>query len=346
MGLLRLARETRRDARFVAGVLKQQPFQVLVQVTNRCNMRCTFCAFWRNGVPPPQELTVSDFRRLSDELAELGCFLVSIEGGEPLLRPDILEIVEAFGRHHVPVLFTNGWRVDEAFAQGVYEAGAAQVGVSIDFPDAPRHDEKRGLAGGFDRAWAAVDLLRAAAPHGGRQVHVMTVVMQDNARELDALLAMSAARQVGHCLTLLSLDGFRRDCDRGDALPGHELAALLPALWRKYAHLRTFRSYLDRVGTFLSSPEQLPRCEAGKQTFNIDHIGNVATCIERIDKPAGNMRDTPLRVLWERMRGDEEVASCQACWTYCRGFADALKGGSPTARLEALVDLSTRMRSR
>lgn len=41
-----------RDARFTAGILQKRPFQVLLQITNRCNMRCSFCDFWPNGVAP------------------------------------------------------------------------------------------------------------------------------------------------------------------------------------------------------------------------------------------------------------------------------------------------------
>lgn len=343
MGVLNVIRETRRDARFVAGVLRRRPFQVLVQVTNRCNMRCSFCSFWKNGAHPSEELTVADYEALSTALAPQGCLLVSIEGGEPLLRPDILDIVRAFGRHHVPVLFTNGWRVDEAFAAGVYEAGAAQVGVSIDYDDPARHDAKRGLEGGWERAWSAVARLKAAAPHGGRQVHVMTVLMDDNVEDLEPLLKRSSALGVGHCVTLLSLDGFRRDCDGDDALPARGLSERLLELWERFEHLRVFRDYFERADTFLATPERMPTCKAGEQSFNVDHLGHVAPCIERIDHSVGNVRETPLPELLERMAGDPEVASCQACWTYCRGFANALGDGGDR---RSLVDLATRLRSR
>ena len=61
--------EQRRDLRFAAGVLRRQPFQVLLQVTNRCNMQCSFCDFWPNGVPPGEELTLADFERIERELS-------------------------------------------------------------------------------------------------------------------------------------------------------------------------------------------------------------------------------------------------------------------------------------
>src|SRR6185295_16878340 len=110
-------REQMRDLRFAAGILLRRPFQALLQVTNRCNMKCDFCDFWPNGVSSQEELTTAEFGRIASELAELGTMLVSIEGGEPFVRPDLVEIVRLFARRHVPVLYTNGWYVEKESAR-------------------------------------------------------------------------------------------------------------------------------------------------------------------------------------------------------------------------------------
>jgi len=329
----------RNDLRFALGMLRRQPFQCLLQVTNRCNMKCSFCDFWPNGLPSREELSLQDFRRVAQELAEVGCFLVSIEGGEPFVRPDLVEIVRAFGHRHVPLLYTNGWYVEPAPARALFEAGLAQVGVSIDFPDAGRHDRKRGLAGAFDKACRAIELFRDAAPHGGKQVHVMSVVMKDNQDDIEALLRLSAALGVGHCFTLLSEKGFRRG--HTGAMPTRALSGELGELRRRYPHMRMFRDYLERIDTFLSQGE-MPTCHAGAQSFNIDHCGNVAPCIEKIDRAVGNVRAEPLRDILARVRDLSEVKTCQDCWTLCRGFSQAMgEGGS----LRSWTDLATRMRS-
>jgi MoaA/NifB/PqqE/SkfB family radical SAM enzyme len=86
----------------------------------------------------------------------------------------------------------------------------------------------------------------------------------------------------------------------------------------------------------------MPTCHAGEQSFNIDHVGNVSPCIERIDSVVGNVRDEPMAAIIAKMKGLDSVARCQDCWTLCRGFSQALGQGG-TAR--SLMDLSTRMRS-
>lgn len=329
----------RRELQFALGMLRRRPFQCLVQVTNRCNMQCSFCDFWPNGVPSREELALGDFQRIAAELADIGCFLVSIEGGEPLVRPDLVDIVRAFGERHMPLLYTNGWYVDAARSQALFDAGLTQVGVSIDFPDARRHDAKRRWPGAFDRACRAIELFRQAAPHGGKQVHVMSVLMKDNEDELEALLALSAGLKVGHCFTLLSGKGFRRG--HGDFMPTRNLSRDLAAAWRRHPHMRMFRDYLGRIDGYIAG-EPMPRCRAGAQSFNIDHVGNVAPCIEKIDRPVGNVRNAPLRDMVGRMQDLPEVRACQDCWTLCRGFGQAMgEGGS----LRSWSDLATRMRS-
>ena len=72
-----------------------------------------------------------------------------------------------------------------------------------DFPDG-RHDAKRGLDGALERAWSAVDQLRAAAPYGGRQVQVVSVLMESNWQDVERVLQATGARGVGHMVTLLS----------------------------------------------------------------------------------------------------------------------------------------------
>jgi MoaA/NifB/PqqE/SkfB family radical SAM enzyme len=331
-----------RDLRFALGLLRGNPFQVLVQVTNRCNMQCSFCDFWPNAAPREQELTSADYRRLAGELDELGCFIVSIEGGEPLIRKDLPEIVAAFAGRHIPVLFTNGWYVDEGKAAELFAAGLVQVGVSIDYAGAARHDGKRGLAGTTERAWRAVDVLREAAPHGGRQVHVMTVVMDDNYRELPDLVRQSAEHGVGHQFTLLSVSGFRRGTTGPDRLPPPEAAELLQRLHAEHAHVRFFRDYFGTMASFLRH-EAMPECRAGLQSFNVDHVGNVAPCIEKIDAVVGNVKQESLVALHRKLvSAHGTLAGCQDCFTACRGFSQAVGGGG-SAR--GLFDLASRMRS-
>lgn len=331
-----------KDAKFTAGLALRRPFSCLVQVTNRCNMMCSFCDFWPNVAPKKDELTVTDYERVAAEMAELGCYCVSIEGGEPFARTDLTAIVKAFAKAHVPVLFTNGWYVTEDNARALWDAGLSQASVSIDYPDAERHDAKRRTKGATGRAWRAVEIFRDTAPRGTRQVNVMTVLMDDNWKDFGRLLAQSEAAGVGHQVTLISVSGHRRGRTADDRLPPPHAAADLQRLFELHPHVRFFASYFEGMHSYLSGG-RLPTCTAGTQSMNIDHVGDVAACIERIGKPVGNVKNESVGALVAKLRAEEaEVEACQDCWTACRGFQQALAGGgSPSA----FRDLATRMRS-
>jgi MoaA/NifB/PqqE/SkfB family radical SAM enzyme len=332
--------EIKRDLGFAATVLLRRPFQCFLQLTNRCNMRCGFCDFWPNGVPPSEELTLDDYHRIEEQLAGLGHFLISLEGGEPFLRPDLVEIVRTFSKRHLPILYTNGWFVDEPAARALFDRGLANVGVSIDYPDAARHDANRGLYGATARAWQAVDRLRQAAPHGGRQVHVMTVLMRDNVGDLERLLQTSAAHGVGHSLTLLAKNGFRRGAG-GAEWPAPDIGKELLRLHARYPHFRIFRDYVAQMKPFLAG-DRMPACRAGLQSFNIDNVFKVSPCIEKIDTVVGNVRRESLGDIHARLVKLDAGKGCQACWTACRGFNQALGSGGS---LRSWWDLATRMRS-
>jgi MoaA/NifB/PqqE/SkfB family radical SAM enzyme len=334
-------KERMRELGFARSIGSGRTYNCLLQVTNRCNMKCSFCDFWPNGVPPQEELSIEEFRSLSRQLSGLGRCLLSIEGGEPFVRPDLVEIVRAFSDDHLPVLFTNGWYVTAENAKALFEAGLAQAGVSVDYAEAARHDAKRVLPGAFERAWKAVDAFKAAAPHGGKQVHVMTVLMSDNVDQIEPLLERSAARGVGHVVTLLSKHGYRRG--KGvDEWPTGSLSGRLLALWRRFPHWRFWREYVERMDAFLSGGA-MPTCRAGIQSLNVDHVGNVSACVERIDRIVGNIRREPLAAIHARLAADrEEVSKCQKCWTVCRGFSQLMSGGGT---LRGWWDMATRMRS-
>ena len=99
-----------------------------------------------------------------------------------------------FARRHIPLLYTNGWYVDDPKARALWDAGLAQVGVSIDYATAERHDRRRQLAGAFARAWRPSSAFATLRLTAAQQVHVMTVLMRDNAADLDAAAARCRPR--------------------------------------------------------------------------------------------------------------------------------------------------------
>lgn len=313
-----------RGGRLLTGFLLGRPIHCIVQVSNRCNLTCGFCSFWERPAHPQDEMTVEDFEVISAKLAEAGSMVISIEGGEPLLRPDIVSIVRAFARFHHPILFTNGWRVTRELARRLWEAGLSEIGVSIDYASPERHDAHRGKRGTFAAAEAALEILRDTAPHGRRQVAVMTVLMHDNVDELEDLLRFSSSKGVNHQCTLISTGGGGRH-ERAQKAPEAGVGAKLMALKRTWPHFISFTGYLEGVDRYLRGEVRTP-CWAGERFLNIDHLGEVSPCIEKLHLSAGNIRRDPWSVIAKRLAGFSETKSCRDCYTSCRGFVEEMSG--------------------
>ena len=110
-----------------------KPYLVALNLTKRCNLKCDHCyldATTKAG-GGSDELSTEECFRLIDQIAEVnkGCLLV-ITGGEPLVRPDILDIARhAVGLGFIVVFGTNGMLINDRMAKTLVEIGVMGVGM-------------------------------------------------------------------------------------------------------------------------------------------------------------------------------------------------------------------------
>jgi MoaA/NifB/PqqE/SkfB family radical SAM enzyme len=83
------------------------PFYASLKLTNRCHFRCSFCNVWREKTP---ELPAPEFCKLLENLGRSSVILVSFEGGEPLLRDDLEELLRFARSQPFYLLFTTSER--------------------------------------------------------------------------------------------------------------------------------------------------------------------------------------------------------------------------------------------
>ncbi|MFO0552698.1 MAG: radical SAM protein [Polyangiaceae bacterium] len=140
---------------------------VVWNVCRHCNMTCPHCYVAAGGRPSPGDLDTADALKVIDALADASVSTLIVSGGEPLLREDVFTLLERARERGLSVqLSSNGVLIDAEVARRLGEVGVAYVGVSIDGP-AALNDDYRGLEGGFDRAVAALEHVRAAGLRAG-----------------------------------------------------------------------------------------------------------------------------------------------------------------------------------
>ena len=297
----------------------RHPIWCAWQVTYRCNFRCRFCHYWHDPLGQADEPTVADFEVGARKLATYGTLMVSLAGGEPLLRTDLPDIVRAIGRYHFPFITTNGWFVTPRVASDLMTAGLWGASVSIDYADAARHDERRGMDGAWDQAWRAVEMLAAARTEKHQRINVIAVLLDDNINELDALATMAAERGA---FFMVQPYGYLKTGTRAYEHNDGLVSPRLLDLHKRHRNVLSNPRYLGLFDTFLGSG--VPDCRAGRAFFNIDSAGDVAICVERKDTPLANLYRDPPQNIHRRLRNASRANRCTSCWYNCRGEVESL----------------------
>ncbi|MBI5487218.1 MAG: radical SAM protein [Deltaproteobacteria bacterium] len=326
------ARTAAKGAKLLYGMLRERPFLCNWQITYRCNLKCGICSFWRDPPSAREELDLDGVRAVAERLRPFAPLMLSMAGGEPLLRRDLPEIARLLARDHWFSLITNGWFLTRELAERLYDAGLQDIHVSLDYADPDRHDAQRGVRGSFARAVTALELLRDLRPDRRHRVHIMAVLLDDNVDEVEPLIRLAEDLGVSFELSLYS----HRRGQKPVRVPGRPVAARLAELKRGHPAFVSYRDYLAEFDRAVAA-DGMPACRAGRTFFNIDHRGRVSRCIDTNDQPSGSLLDQPLDVLLGRLRDQARFDPCSRCWTSCRGFADVAAG--PLRFLRTLPDL-------
>ncbi|HXL70834.1 MAG TPA: radical SAM protein, partial [Rhizomicrobium sp.] len=111
-----------------------------VSVTDRCDFRCVYCMSEHMSFLPKKEmLSLDELERLANIFVDKGVERLRITGGEPLVRKNVMSLLERLGSRigtelKELTLTTNGSQLAN-YAQGLYDAGIRRVNVSLDTSD-------------------------------------------------------------------------------------------------------------------------------------------------------------------------------------------------------------------
>ncbi len=135
---------------------------VVWNVTRRCNLKCIHCYSNSADVDYQDELTPQEGKKLIDDLAVFGAPVILFSGGEPLMRPDLLELAQyATDKGMRAVISTNGTLITKDIAAKLKKIGLSYVGVSLDGLQ-KTHDRFRGKQGAFEQAIEGIRNCREA----------------------------------------------------------------------------------------------------------------------------------------------------------------------------------------
>ena len=319
--------DLRKKLRFARNFLGRRMVHVNLQILYNCNFRCGICDFWKDTYRDKGRLSTAEAGMISDKLNTIGPQIISIGGGEPMLHPELVPIVSELGRHHFPVMITNGSLVTEALARQLWQAGMVEISVSLDYADPKKHDAQRGKPGAFAQGVEALKILHATRTQPEQRVNMISVIVDDNLDEVEPLIEMSRDMGITYLVTLYSHSrGTKPARD-----PASDPSTRLLELKQRHRHFVALRGYLEKFSAAVNRTDSA-RCHAGRHLCNIDCRGDVSFCIDRMEKLSGNILTDEMGAIASRLLANHRVNDCRECWTSCRGSIESVLYGRQRLR--------------
>jgi MoaA/NifB/PqqE/SkfB family radical SAM enzyme len=286
-----------REARMISRGLLSQHHPVLVHVIpmRRCNLACTYCNEYDNFSQP---VALDEMRRRLDKLADLGTAIITISGGEPLMHPQIFEIVAHVRRRGmIAGLITNGFYLTPEKIKKLNAAGLEYLQISIDNVE-PDEVSKKSLRL-LDKR------LQWLAEHADFQVNINSVIGGGIKQPEDAIIIGRRALDLGFTATV----GVIHDGE-GELKPLGEREQRVYREFKQmsrqeYARLDWFQENLAQ-----GKPNNWS-CRAGARYLYICEDGLVHYCSQQRGTPGIPLADYTQADL------DREYKSEKWCAPYC-----------------------------
>ena len=225
-----------------------------LSITDRCNFRCTYCspASWGGK---KDLLSPTEFERIVSVFASMGIQRVRLTGGEPLIRPDILEIAQRIsatpGVRRVAIT-TNASHL-EKLAVALREAGVSQLNMSLDTlsEETFRRISKQG---DFASTLRGID----AAAQAGYDSLKLNVVVMRGINDAEAPALVRYAHERGLTPRFIELMPF----GQGTPVPTSELVELIQA-----SGIPLAAEPAEEVASLTSGPARYWRAPTGRVGF-------------------------------------------------------------------------------
>lgn len=288
-----------------------------IEITNKCNLSCVHC-FNNSGDPLPNELTTQEILSLIDVLSSVGVHQITFTGGEPLVHPDLFEIIEHARKSPMSVdIFTNGTLITKKMIKKFKELHIRRFIISIDSVDASIHDRFRGRKGALEKTLQGITLLKEA----GFPLKFCACLSQVNKEcIIDILEYFNIQKQEDFQIIPVKFSG------RGITGLAVSPEEYYKVIVEQFYYFK--EKYPHNVFEFRERKEE--GCSIAQNIIGIKADGTILPCPAcSKEMGIGNVRDTDLEKLWEEnetlgilrnmnTRNDERCSHCTYV-AFCNG---------------------------
>lgn len=279
------------------------PMQCDIVVTGKCHCRCWHCFRIKDK---RDDLSLEKIKETINELYEMGTVNLGITGGEPMIRPDILEILRAIPDGMEGQLFTTGHNITPEMAKEIKKTNISRCIISIDHFNPERANELRHYSNAFNEAIEAVKNLVANDIYTA----VTLCVTED-------LLKPGMLEQYLNFVISLGPHEIRivLPIPQGN-LEGKEVALLYNSAVKYVKDFRRDRAERTDIPTILNFCEleslSYLGCGAGANYLSVNNDGMITPCVA-VGLAFGNIYEKPLKEIYQEM-GEYFPRASQICF--------------------------------
>jgi MoaA/NifB/PqqE/SkfB family radical SAM enzyme len=280
----------------------RKPLQCSLYVTDRCNLNCGYCTEYNNSRPHP---TLEDLKLWIRKIRDLGTMRIALVGGEPLLHPDIVEIVR-YCRElgFATSLTTNGFLLTRKLVGELEGAGLQVLQISVDRMT-PSPITKKS----FKTILPKLDYFRDSKI----SLHITGVICQDTLPESRAVLETGLSRGIPTEVRLVHADPLNRfRVERGSREELEEFLESMIERKRRGEKIHTNAAILNYQRSLLRGESTEWTCMAGYKLFFVSAQGKFWIC-SMVHTEKHILDVTP-----EDLYANYRKKSCQqGCGVYC-----------------------------
>jgi len=272
---LRFVRTRARELKMIGKALASTKHPILVHIIpmRRCNLACGYCNEYDDFSKP---VPLEEMKKRLDILADMGTSIITISGGEPLMHPDLDEIIRHIRRRGmIAGMITNGFWLDVKWIERLNEAGLEHLQISIDNVT-PDEVSMKSLKTLDSLKSSKLELL---AKHAVFQVNINSVLGSGVKNPEDALTIAHRAVELGFTSTV----GIIHD-HNGQLKP---LGPRELEIFEEIMTLgkRSFSRFNDFQHNVARAKEHTWRCRSGSRYLYICEDGLVHWCSQQRGYP-------------------------------------------------------------
>jgi MoaA/NifB/PqqE/SkfB family radical SAM enzyme len=283
--------------------IDDKPIAAHLYVTDNCNLDCFYCTEYDNEVPHP---SLSDLKKWIQKIKDLGCVRIGLQGGEPLLHPDIIEIVrfcKSLGLR--TSMSTNGFKLSKEIIAGLEDAQLDSLQVSVD-----RMTPTRSTRKSVKSIMPKIELLKKSKLN----FNITGVLFIDSLSEAKDVLEYGMSENIPVHARLVHAGPLGQyDVEPGKKEALEDMIDFQIREKRKGRSIRTTGTLFDYQKSLLNGQEMDWTCVAGYKYIFVTAQGKFWLCSMNRTPGIDIMDVTP-----EMLKSYNTKKSCQSgCGVYC-----------------------------